>query len=106
MAYISHSPIRDFHIPGVSGAVLLRSALVAVAAAGVMLALSETRLSAPAPAAPVAAKADRLATAAPVAAKTGGAGYVVDTANATTTVEKGAAVPLSPQSPLLDAAAK
>ena len=103
MAYISHSPIRDLNIPGVNGAVLARSALVAVAAVGVMLALSEAKLSTPA-APPPAAKADRVA--APVVAAAVSATYVVDTANATTTVERGATVPLSANSPMLDAAAK
>lgn len=101
MAYISHSPIRDLRIPGVSASILVRSALVAALAAGAVLALSSGAASPPAALAPLA-KADRLA--APVAAASVGAGVSVDVANRTTTIERGAAMPLSADSPFNPAA--
>lgn len=103
MAYISHSPIRDIRIPGVSAALVARSALVAALAAGVVLALSAgTQAPAPAAATVAATKSDRLV--APVAATSASSGYEIDQANRTTTVERGAATPLSADSPFNPAA--
>jgi len=86
----------------VSASILVRSALVAALAAGTVLALSSGAASPPAALTPLAAKADRLA--APVTAASLGAGVSVDVASRTTTIEKGAAMPLSADSPFNPAA--
>jgi hypothetical protein len=103
MAYISHSPFdyrslreRAGHV---SPSLLIRSALVAVAAAVAMLALSEAYAPASV-VAPLAVKTDRLGVA------TGGfAGETgrmfVDAAARTTTVERGVVAELSPASPMI-----
>lgn len=101
MAYVSHSPIRDFRISAVSPSLMIRSAAVAAAVAVAVLALSEANV-ATAPSQVAAAKSDRLA--APIAVSAAGAGYSVDAANQVTTVERGAATPLSPDSPFAPAA--
>lgn len=106
MAYVGHSPFRDFHdLRGAlpywgSFSLVVRSALVALAVGAAIVALcgSETSTQA-APDGVALMKADRLAPPRP-AANVGTAGYVVDAANRTTTVERGAATPLSPESPL------
>ncbi|WP_020177824.1 hypothetical protein [Methylopila sp. M107] len=102
MAYISHSPFdyrslreRASHV---SPSLLIRSALIAVAAAVAMLALSEANMQT-APTAPLAQKGDRLGAAA--GALPGDTGAVTtNIAARTTTVERGAVAGLSPDSPM------
>jgi hypothetical protein len=120
MAYISHSPHRAYwteaRAHAVAPALWIKSALVAVAAAGVVVALSGASPTGQ----PIAVKGDRLAAAAPVspamnsgadeiAASVGadvrrdGNGrvvYVNDPVSGTTTVSRGASADLSPDSPL------
>lgn len=100
MAYISHGSfdyrsLRD-HLPHVSASLLIRCSFVAIAAAAAILALSE---GVHAPAASVSGKSDRLAVSASAATPQSGARAVTDAQARVTTVERGAVVPLSPQSP-------
>ncbi|MFC3695055.1 hypothetical protein [Chenggangzhangella methanolivorans] len=74
----------------------MKSALLALAAAVAILALSEGGGSATETS---VAKADRIA--APRAAATSAAGVTVDAQARTTTIERGATAPLSPDSPFL-----
>ena len=101
MAYVVHSPVREFRgfrgaVASVqNGPIFLKSALVALAAAAAILALSE--VGGTASVSMASAKSDRLA--APAAATVSGDGFQVDAQARTTTVERGAATPLSPDSP-------
>lgn len=101
MAYIAHSPVRDARgFRGVAHASLFaRCALVAVAAAVAILALADGALPTAPQAAAAAAKGDRIS--APQATTVVAGGYVHDPATRTTTVERGAAVPLGAKSPML-----
>lgn len=102
MAYVSYSPARDFHgvKNAVSAPIVMRSALVAAAAAIAILALSEASVTSTA-APTVAAKGDRVAAAFAALPVASGAGYYTDVAARTTTVERGATVPLTAESPLV-----
>lgn len=101
MAYVGHSPVREFRgfggaaVASLNSAVFVKSALLAIGAAAAILALSEVGGSAGETVA--AAKADRLA--APIAASSVAGGFSVDAQARTTTVERGAVTPLSPDSP-------
>lgn len=101
MAYVGHSPVREFRdfrggsFAASYGTTFVKSALIAMAAAAAILALSEIGGSAGESVA--AAKGDRIA--APVAASATPGGFTVDAQAHTTTVERGAATPLSPDSP-------
>lgn len=103
MAYVGHSPVREFRdfrsasVTAAYATTFMKSAMLAIAAAATILALSEVGGSAGESVA--AAKGDRVA--APVASATAPASFVVDAQSRTTTVERGAAMPLSPDSPFL-----
>lgn len=108
MAYVGHSPVREFRdlrsaiVSVASPALVVKSALVAVAAAVAILALSDGgAVSTAAPQAVAAKKADRLAAPQVAASQVAGGlgGYTHDAAARTTTVERGAVTPLSPDSP-------
>lgn len=101
MAYLSHSSLDHRTLRTVSGrltsGMIFRSALVAVAAAAAVLALSEGGAAPTATTAPLAVKSARIAPVVPVA---GAAGQLtVDQAARTTTVEKGTVSTLSPAGP-------
>lgn len=102
MAYVGHSPVREFRTSrafsasaGLTSA-FAKSALVAMAAAAAILALSE--VGGTAAGGMAMAKGDRIAAPHALVAEAGG-GFSVDAAARTTTVERGAATPLSPESP-------
>lgn len=105
MAYVSHSPYRacvrnsgpahlDFGLMG-------RAALAALAAGAVIVALSGASAGGGREA-QAFGKSDRIA-AASVVESAPSAGYVVDQAAMTTTIQKGAATPLSDSSPYVSA---
>lgn len=100
MAYVSYSPVRDFHgvRSVVAAPIVFRSALVAIAAAGAILALSEANVT-NAAATATAAKGDRVAAVSSSELGAASVGYYVDDAARTTTVERGAATPLAADSP-------
>lgn len=102
MAYVGHSPLREFNPRRVFAdhagqtSAFVKSALVALAAAAAILALSDAGGIATESSA--MAKGDRIASPRAIVADAG-AGFTVDAAARTTTVERGAAAPLSPDSP-------
>lgn len=100
MAYLGPGTVREFRMfSGASASDVmngaLKSAFIAVVAAGAILALTEPGGIAAAQG--PAAKSDRISAVRPAAEA--GASFVADTANRVTTIEKGAASPFSPESP-------
>ena len=105
MAYLSHSPVREFQFGAaiasrIAPGLIVKSALVAVAAAGAILALTEFS-SAP-EAAVASAKGDRLVAPISAGVAATDVGFVNDPATRTTSVAKGAETPLSAGAPMAD----
>lgn len=102
MAYVGHSPVREFrNFHGVATlgghrSAFAKSAVIAIAAAAAIMALSD--IGGGATETFAMAKADRVAPPSAVAAVIGD-GFSVDAVSRTTTVERGATTPLSTDSP-------
>lgn len=102
MAYVGHSSIREYRTLvgsaafGANLSLVAKSAVVAAAVAVAVIALADGGGAASEGGS--MAKGDRV-TAPLSASAVAGAGFTVDAAAQTTVVERGAATPLSPDSP-------